>query len=688
MLSIRYKDKVVFAWQKKTNKKSISRTINGFSSNTLKRAIFKIVCYFCSMLSIGRHLDDKTELAVSIIKDRLEKYFNIELFSVLWSNSESSRERYYIKFYDHKGNCLSFTKLSFENYRDRIRNEAHWLYFFSGQKSINFEVPDVHLLLENELFISLSVQPISSDYFKCDIFTYPNMEKVLEDIKFESSSIISKEDFFKTINENLSEINIEFTENVITSRNHNDIGSENFFVSKVGKPILIDWEFCSDFSPFYVDQVSSWLGYNCNRIKNNTISLECLKIHFQNKEISYQQVMYSLIYLSYVKKDSLAQRLLRRKKFIRVSSSYFPALEMGGAVTADFGIDKLISKFTELEVMTTNAGLENKISQTCTHLLENIPVTYYEYSIGRNYSLSFKLLLDLFFKLKGTDHVLISGIWNIPVLLAPMMCRARGVEYTIFPHGSLHPEKFILKHEIVKHLILKLIVKKSIIKAKYIQVATKDEMEGIRFLLPNICNRFKLLPFPVEDCPIYYEKKSPFVRPKGFLFVGRLNYIKAVDSLVQAFEKINFLYPELVLELIGPEEGISFKDLISKVGDSTRNKISWHGCLAREELEAFYKDDYILVVPSHSENFGMVIIEAARFSMPSIVSRHVGLSTLLSEYSAAFITDNDVDSLFNTMKMALDDTKTTETVSKNAKYLFENNFSESVIDIRLRELFL
>jgi glycosyltransferase involved in cell wall biosynthesis len=107
------------------------------------------------------------------------------------------------------------------------------------------------------------------------------------------------------------------------------------------------------------------------------------------------------------------------------------------------------------------------------------------------------------------------------------------------------------------------------------------------------------------------------------LYLGRLHPIKAIDSLLEA------------CRLLAEEPGLQWSLVIAGDGDTRytgalRNQaaayglnrqIEFVGQLSGEQKEATLARADVLVLPSHVENFGMVVAEALSRGIPVIASR-------------------------------------------------------------------
>lgn len=107
------------------------------------------------------------------------------------------------------------------------------------------------------------------------------------------------------------------------------------------------------------------------------------------------------------------------------------------------------------------------------------------------------------------------------------------------------------------------------------------------------------------------------------LFVGRLQPEKGVLEAAQAFLHLADACPKLHLVLAGPDEA-GIEASIKSMLEPVRNRLHSVGFVKCPEQYMAASD--FLLIPSHREGFGVVVIEAAACGIPSIGTNIYGLS--------------------------------------------------------------
>ncbi len=112
------------------------------------------------------------------------------------------------------------------------------------------------------------------------------------------------------------------------------------------------------------------------------------------------------------------------------------------------------------------------------------------------------------------------------------------------------------------------------------------------------------------------------------LFLGRIKKDKGVPELARAFASLAGKHDLAHLLLVGPDE----ESLSSRVADICsvhRDRVHALGYTFAPERYVAASD--ILVLPSHREGFGSVIIEAAAAGLPAVASRIYGITDAIVE---------------------------------------------------------
>jgi glycosyltransferase involved in cell wall biosynthesis len=151
------------------------------------------------------------------------------------------------------------------------------------------------------------------------------------------------------------------------------------------------------------------------------------------------------------------------------------------------------------------------------------------------------------------------------------------------------------------------------------------------FTAPNaVDNTFFAAQAEAVKCePDAFRKK--FALPRRFiLFVGRLVPEKGVFDLLEAYAKLErALRSEVGLVFAG--DGVAREKLAQQAQRIAPGSVSFPGFAQREDLAGLYALADALVLPTHSDAWGLVVNEAMACGLPIIVSNVAGCSADLVE---------------------------------------------------------
>ena len=138
-----------------------------------------------------------------------------------------------------------------------------------------------------------------------------------------------------------------------------------------------------------------------------------------------------------------------------------------------------------------------------------------------------------------------------------------------------------------------------------------------------------------------------------FGFVGRTDPIKNIDVLLDAWLSLGKKTQNCQLTIIGGGNDPEYlKNLHTFVKEHNMTNVMFTGLLPKEEaLQEIAKLDY-LILPSKSENFGMVIPEALSMGIPCIATKGTPWKELNSCYCGWWI-DNNRESIADAIKCAI-----------------------------------
>lgn len=182
----------------------------------------------------------------------------------------------------------------------------------------------------------------------------------------------------------------------------------------------------------------------------------------------------------------------------------------------------------------------------------------------------------------------------------------------------------------------------------------KVSTEKVKIIPPGV-NIHHFYPIPTDEAK---EAIGLLPRDRAALFVGRIEPLKGVDTLLQAMAILkrdcrSFICPDYLI-IIGGDPGGEEEKLSDEMARlqslscelDLNEMVIFLGKRGQDTLPYYYSAAEVVVMPSHYESFGMVALEAMACGTPVIASRVGGLAHLVKDGETGFnVPAQDPDAL-------------------------------------------
>jgi glycosyltransferase involved in cell wall biosynthesis len=121
------------------------------------------------------------------------------------------------------------------------------------------------------------------------------------------------------------------------------------------------------------------------------------------------------------------------------------------------------------------------------------------------------------------------------------------------------------------------------------------------------------------------------------LYVGSLARLKGVDTLLHACAMVRSeTKANFTLKVVGAgSQCENLRHLCDRLG--LRDRVEFQGRVPRRELGGYYRDADVLCVPSVSDPFPTVVLEAAVSGLPVVASRTGGIPAMIDDGAEGFL---------------------------------------------------
>jgi glycosyltransferase involved in cell wall biosynthesis len=221
------------------------------------------------------------------------------------------------------------------------------------------------------------------------------------------------------------------------------------------------------------------------------------------------------------------------------------------------------------------------------------------------------------------DH----GLWMFPNWYARQAAARHQIPLVISPRGMV-AEWSLKRGRFKKSLIWRLFEKNNFAAANMFHATSEAELESLRALgvrqpvavIPNGIDVPEAVNIPVRE--ILEERFPALKNRRWLLFMSRLHPKKGVFELLAAWRGLEKKIPDWHLILAGPDsEGHGDKLRQAVLADGLSRRVTFTGVLSGDDKTCALGNAGLFVLPTHSENFGLVIGEALACGTPVITTQ-------------------------------------------------------------------
>ncbi len=295
---------------------------------------------------------------------------------------------------------------------------------------------------------------------------------------------------------------------------------------------------------------------------------------------------------------------------------------------------------------------------------------------------------------KNADHydaVIVNGLWNYASFGAWRALRKSSTPYFVFTHGMLDPwfnRAYPIK-TVFKTIHWKLFEHRVLRDAALVLFTTEEERALARRSFAPYHAQELVVGYGTHDIGGHPETQiatfsatCPAAKNrKLILFLSRIHEKKGVDLLIDAFARIAGEYTDFDLVVAGPDQvGLQaqLESLAAKRGVATR--IHWPGMLTGDAKWGAFRAAEFFVLPSHQENFGIVVAEAMASSRPVLITDKVNIWREIEADDAGIVVNDETAAIESGLRRLCSmNTKEREAMGERARksflarYAIENN---------------
>ncbi|MDE2621434.1 MAG: glycosyltransferase, partial [Sphingomonadales bacterium] len=221
------------------------------------------------------------------------------------------------------------------------------------------------------------------------------------------------------------------------------------------------------------------------------------------------------------------------------------------------------------------------------------------------------------------DVVHLHGLWTYPAIAADHWSRITGRPLVVSAHGMLAPVA-LARSRRRKAVARKLFQDRVLHGADLLHATSAGEAASYRGA--GLRNRIETIPLGMS---LTARPEVDSSDTRRVLFVGRLDNIKGIDWLIEAWLRLHADFPHWSLSIVGPLEPVYARELERLQHRAAGSRVSFPGPLYGDGKDRYVAGSDLLVMPSRSENFGLAAAESLMMGVPVIATQGTPWSGLV-----------------------------------------------------------
>lgn len=355
-------------------------------------------------------------------------------------------------------------------------------------------------------------------------------------------------------------------------------------------------------------------------------------------------------------------------KILIFTSGYFPGKKYGGPPVSIKNICNLLDEF-QFYIVTKDHDLGEKIRYSDItdgwNKSDNCMVLY----LNDN-KFNKKSFGEIINEIKP-DIIYLQSLFQRCTISYLQLAKKYHIKLLLAPRGELCKGAFKKKYKKLPYLFF--LKKTGLLNDIYYQSTSEEETMMIQKYLCTFINKI----YRLDNIPSIpnnvYKKQLKIPKSAKFIFFSRIvpkkNLLYAINSLKKITGNIKF-------DIYGPKEDIKYWEECSKaISELPKNiKVSYKGIIDHQDIYNILKQYDAFILPTLSENYGHVIVEAMMAKCIVIISDQTPW-TNVNDYNAGWaLSLSDNEKFCDTLQyiVNLDSIEQEKIISNIEQYLLNN----------------
>ncbi len=292
------------------------------------------------------------------------------------------------------------------------------------------------------------------------------------------------------------------------------------------------------------------------------------------------------------------------------------------------------------------------------------------------------------------DLIHIHGVFTYSSWAACRAAAKAGVPFVVRPLGILNRWGMENRRPRLKRWFFRLVEKPFFDRAAAMHFTSRDEAEDVARL--GIRSKTVIIPLGI-DLADFEHLPSPSLFLKRFpeaesgprvVFISRVDRKKGIEMLIPAFREIRKTVTDARLVIVGdgPPQLIEELRRLADV-QGVLETVTWAGFLGGEMKLSALAAAKVFCLPSHSENFGMALLEAMAAGLPCVATDQVALAVSAAREGAVSLIPCRADAIAPAVLKVLSSQDESVKLGQAARAYAWSHHGMAATGIRLRELY-